>query len=141
MMTPSNETEITHTPIAAKARSGSLKQNQWATTPSCLDSIIYTVWNSTDDYNKVASHVGVPPTECCNIYCSRLFPFCGGICVLNEMATEVKQRYEVVHNLQHQEIPCWVQCCPEITWRQIVRDHDLRVGGTMEPAARRMSRG
>lgn len=141
--------EIAYSPVAGNKEGDAkvlkpLKQTKWATEPDCFDSCIYPVCDSADDYNKVANHVGAPPTDCCTIYMARIFHHCGGVCVMYNMAADVKQKYERLHNLEPQEIPCWAALCPEITWRQVVRDHRIRVGGRMEPmepAAKRMARG
>ena len=106
---------------------------KWAAQPDCCDSCIYTVCDSADDFNIVADHVGAPPTNWCFIYRSRASVCCGGLSTMQQMAVDTKERYQVLHNLEPQKIPSWSLESPDITWRQIVRDHRLRVGGPMEP--------
>lgn len=127
--------EIAYSPVKVSSDQQTTK-NVWSTTPNCLDGCVYTVWDSADDYNKIAAHVGAPPTDCCIIYASRICYNCGGFCHLNAMGTNIKQRYEQRHNLEHQENPCWVCLCPEVLWIQVLREHELRYGTRcMAPAA------
>ena len=110
-------------------------RSEWSTEPDCADSLCYTTFNSADDYNMIARHVGAPPTDRCSIYCMRKWAHCGGLCALSSMAEEIKLKYELKHNLKHQDTPHWVFCCPEITWRQIRRDYYNRFGTHKMPAA------
>mmetsp|Transcript_9660 Transcript_9660/g.14217 ORF Transcript_9660/g.14217 Transcript_9660/m.14217 type:complete len:138 (-) Transcript_9660:104-517(-) len=129
---PSKEKrEIAYGPV--KASSDQHTKKVWSTTPDCWDGCVYTVCDSADDYNKIADHVDVPRTDCCTIYASRILWKCGGLCLLNDMGTSIKRRYEQRHDLEHQENPCWVCLCPEVLFRQVLREHELR-HGTMAPA-------
>jgi len=109
------------------------QNNNWITQPDCCDVCVYTVWDSADDYNTIAAHVGSDGrVDCCTIYTSRLCGLCGGLCFLQSKGTDLKIKYEQKHELNHQENDCCISwCAPESLWKQILKEHQARFHAPM----------